>query len=101
MRLLGLVVGRWAQALERQGDTERIALVRLAGRLLQATAVIIGVLAFLQAIGINMTPVLAGLGVGGIAVALASQKTLENLFGGMMVIGDSPVRIGNFCRVGD
>lgn len=51
-------------------------------------------------IGINLTPVLAGLGVGGIAVALASQKTLENLFGGMMVIGDSPIRIGHFCRVG-
>ena len=33
-------------------------------------------------------------------MALASQKTLENLFGGMMVIGDSPVRIGQFCRVG-
>ena len=33
-------------------------------------------------------------------MALASQKTLENLFGGMMVIGDSPIRIGNFCRVG-
>ena len=83
------------------GDTtERIALVRLAGRLLQTLAVVVGAMALLAAIGINLTPVLAGLGVGGIAVALASQKTLENLFGGMMVIGDSPIRIGNFCRVG-
>jgi MscS family membrane protein len=98
--ILASSVGRWASNLERQGRTERIALVRLTGRLCQATVVVIGVLAFLQAIGINLTPVLAGLGVGGIAVALASQKTLENLFGGMMVIGDSPVRIGNFCRVG-
>ncbi len=100
VKILAQVVRRWTANLERRGTTERIALVRLAGRLLQATAVVIGVLAFLQALGINMTPVLAGLGVGGIAVALASQKTLENLFGGMMVIGDSPVRIGNFCRVG-
>ncbi len=53
-----------------------------------------------KSVGINVTPVLAGLGVGGIAVALASQKTLENLFGGMTVIGDSPVHIGQFCRVG-
>jgi MscS family membrane protein len=100
VRVLASSVARWAHTLERQGGTERIALVRLAGRLFQAMVVVIGALAFLQAVGINLTPVLAGLGVGGIAVALASQKTLENLFGGMMVIGDSPVRIGNFCRVG-
>jgi MscS family membrane protein len=100
VNILAAAVGRWTQNLERQGSTERIALVRLAGRLLEAMAVVIGILALLQVIGINMTPVLAGLGVGGIAVALASQKTLENLFGGMMVIGDSPVRIGNFCKVG-
>jgi MscS family membrane protein len=100
LRVVGSSVSRWAQTLERQGTTERIALVRLAGRLLQALVLAAGVLALLQTIGINLTPVLAGLGVGGIAVALASQKTLENLFGGMMVIGDSPVRLGNFCRVG-
>ncbi|HEX7485058.1 MAG TPA: mechanosensitive ion channel domain-containing protein [Vicinamibacterales bacterium] len=98
--ILATTVGRWARTLERQGTTERIALVRLMGRLLQTTAVVLGILALLQAIGINLTPVLAGLGVGGIAVALASQKTLENLFGGMIVIGDSPIRIGHFCRVG-
>lgn len=100
IKVLGSSVGRWSQNLERQASTERVALVRLVGRLLQATAIVIGALALLQAVGINLTPVLAGLGVGGIAVALASQKTLENLFGGMMVISDSPVRIGNYCRVG-
>jgi MscS family membrane protein len=98
--IFATTIGRWAGSLERRGATERIALVRLAGRLLQTVAVVVGVLALLGAIGFNLTPVLAGLGVGGIAVALASQKTLENLFGGMMVIGDSPIRIGHFCRVG-
>jgi MscS family membrane protein len=100
VRFLGTFVTKWTAALERQNTTERVAPVRLFGRLLQGVAVIVGALILLQSIGINLTPVLAGLGVGGIAVALASQKTLENLFGGMMVIGDSPVRIGNFCRVG-
>jgi MscS family membrane protein len=100
MRVVGSLVSRWTHRLEHQERVERVALVRLGGRLLQAVVVAIGVLVLLQLVGINVTPVLAGLGVGGIAVALASQKTLENLFGGMMVIGDSPVRIGNFCRVG-
>jgi len=100
IRLIGCLAARWAAARRERGDTNRVALVGLGGRLLQVLAFIVGVLALLQSVGINLTPVLAGLGVGGIAVALASQKTLENLFGGMMVIGDSPVRIGQFCRVG-
>jgi len=100
IRLLTAAVGRWVRTLERQGKTELVALGRLVSRLLQTAAVVIGILVSLQSVGINLTPVLAGLGVGGIAIALASQKTLENLFGGIMVIGDSPIRIGNFCRVG-
>src|SRR6202035_2199170 len=42
-----------------------------------------------------------GLGVGGLAVALAAQKTLENLFGGISIIGDRPVLVGDVCRFGD
>jgi MscS family membrane protein len=100
VRFLGCLVAMWVATRQQQGNTERVAVVRLGGRLLQALALIVGVLVLLQSVGINLTPVLAGLGVGGIAVALASQKTLENLFGGMTVIGDSPVHIGQFCRVG-
>ncbi len=100
VRALAVAIARWTRGMEQAGTTGRVALVRLAGRLVQGAVAVIGTLGLLRALGINLTPVLAGLGVGGIAVALASQKTLENLFGGMMVIGDSPVRIGNFCRVG-
>jgi MscS family membrane protein len=48
-----------------------------------------------------MTAVLAGLGVGGLAVAFAAQKTLENLFGGVAIIADQPVLVGDFCKFGD
>ena len=44
---------------------------------------------------------MAGLGVGGLAVALAAQKTIENLFGGISVIGDRPVLVGDVCRFGN
>ena len=44
---------------------------------------------------------LTGLGIGGIAIAFAAQKTLENLFGGIMIISDQPIRVGDFCRAGD
>jgi len=47
------------------------------------------------------TTVLAGVGVGGLAVALAAQQTIENLFGGVAVISDRPVLVGDACRFGD
>jgi MscS family membrane protein len=45
--------------------------------------------------------VLAGLGIGGIAIAFAAQKTLENLFGGISVLADEVIRVGDYCRFAD
>jgi MscS family membrane protein len=50
--------------------------------------------------GYNTNTILAGVGVGGLAVALAAQKTIENLFGGISVISDRPVLVGDFCQFG-
>lgn len=54
-----------------------------------------------QAIGLPILSVLAGLGIGGLAVALALRPTLENLVGGVMLYIDRPVRVGDFCSFGD
>jgi MscS family membrane protein len=51
--------------------------------------------------GFNVTTLIAGLGIGGIAVALAAQKSIENLFGGLTLFADQPVRIGERCRFAD
>jgi MscS family membrane protein len=59
------------------------------------------ILSVLSAWGYNTSTILAGVGVGGLAIALAAQKTIENLFGGISVIGDRPVLVGDFCRFGD
>jgi MscS family membrane protein len=50
---------------------------------------------------VNLTPALAGLGVGGIAVALAAQKTLENVIAGASLIFDGAVNEGDFLKVGE
>jgi MscS family membrane protein len=63
--------------------------------------IITGAIFIFYVAGINLTAVATGLGIGGIAVAFAAQKTLENLFGGVMLIWDQPVRVGDFCRAGD
>jgi MscS family membrane protein len=76
-------------------------LIVLGERLLKALVVIVAVLAILEIVGFNLTTVLAGLGIGGIAIAFAAQKTLENLFGGISVLADEVVRVGDSCRFGD
>jgi MscS family membrane protein len=60
-----------------------------------------GLLATLRHFGVDPTPVLAGLGVGGIAVALAAQKTLENVIAGVSLIFDDAVRVGDFLKAGE
>ena len=51
--------------------------------------------------GIPIEPVIASLGVGGLAIALAVRPTLENIIGGLTLFADKPVRIGDYCRFGD
>ncbi len=57
-------------------------------------------LAVVHSFGVNVITVLAGLGIGGIAVALAAQKTLENFIGSITLYADQPVRVGEVCRFG-
>ncbi len=53
-----------------------------------------------QGLGVPVSGIVTGLGVGGIAVALALQTTLQNLLGGAALLADRPVRVGDFCRFG-
>ncbi len=82
-------------------DSFDAQLWRLGARTLGtlASVVIIGNAA--QELGLPLYSVVAGLGVGGLAVALAIRPTLENLIGGIMLYLDQPVRIGDFCSFGD
>lgn len=60
----------------------------------------IGLLAALSALGVPVNSVLAGLGIGGIAIAFAAQKTVENFFGAFAIGVDRPLRIGDYVRAG-
>jgi len=89
-----------ARLVER-GELGAIALVPPGRKFVKAIVVILAFVAILSNFGFNVAALLAGLGVGGIAVALAAQKTIENLFGGIILYTDRPVRVGDFCRFGD
>jgi MscS family membrane protein len=76
-------------------------MVRICFQLLSVGVFVLIVLQTAHTLGIPLTPVLAGLGVGGLAVALAAQNTLENLIGGFNLFFDRPIRVGDFCRFGE
>jgi MscS family membrane protein len=100
-----LVNDKWELHLKKrfaqQGRMGAAALLRPMRRGVDLVVVVVGLLLGLHTFGINPTAALAGLGVGGIAVALAAQKTLENVIGGASLILDEAVRVGDFFKMGD
>ena len=75
-------------------------LIRICMRLL-GIVVAAGLLAVgASQLGLPVYGILAGLGVGGLAIALAAQPTVENLIGGLSLFADKPIRVGDVCRYG-
>ena len=82
----------------QHGGGESILIVMQ--RLTRIMLLIIASVAALSLFGIDVKTTLAGLGIGGLAIALAAQKTLENLIGGVSLLMDKAVRVGDFCQIG-
>jgi MscS family membrane protein len=101
--LLILVNGRVERYLRdrfpRANAPGASSLLRLGRRIVDLMLIIIGGLVMIRRLGVDPTPALAGLGVGGIAVALAAQKTLENVIAGASLIFDQAVRVGDFLKM--
>jgi MscS family membrane protein len=83
------------------GRNEVSAIFHLLRRVADGLAVAVGAIVTLRYFGVDPTAALAGLGIGGIAVALAAQKTLENVIGGLSIIFDKAVRVGDALKVGE
>src|SRR5438067_3884199 len=77
------------------------SLVLLGERILKPVIFVLGILTVRGSRGFNMSTALAGLGIGGLAIGFGAQKTIENLFGGVSVLGDEVFRVGDVCRFGD
>ncbi len=101
LQVMQQLMRRGRQRAILSGRMGTSSLMLLGQRILKAAIVLIAIFAILGALGFNMTTALAGLGIGGIAVAFAAQKTLENLLGGISLLGDEVIRVGDVCRFGD
>lgn len=99
--LLRLVDVGGGRLVEGQSHEAKIAVADLARRTLKLLVLLLGFFSLLEAMGVHVSALIAGLGVGGIALALAAQKTVEHLFGGAALVADQPVEVGDFCRFGE
>jgi MscS family membrane protein len=99
-RLVDLVAERIREHLEPVNPRTAQSIYVLGRRLLKGVAFVIALLAGLAAFGVDLTTTLAGLGIGGVALAFASQKTLENVFGGIFVLSDRSIVVGDVCKIG-
>ena len=76
-------------------------LIRFVRRILLITFYVLGALILMAYFNIDITPIIAGLGIGGLAVALALQPTLANFFAGTQIIADRVVRVGDYIELND
>src|SRR5882724_361779 len=97
-KLIAESIGR---DLSQSGRMAERSLVSLARRLLNALVFVMVALIALSTVGVNVTTALAGLGIGGLAIGLGAQKTFENLLGGIAILTDRALQIGDVCRIGD
>ncbi len=100
INLLDYLIVRIDRRLNHRQRVVSNSIIYLGRRTLKAVISIFAAILILDNWGFNMTTIIAGLGVGGIAVALAAQQTIANVFGGVSVIGDAPVMVGDFGNFG-
>jgi len=77
------------------------SLIGVAGNFVRAGVAIVGIVSTIAAFGYPVATMLAGVGIGGIALAFGAQKTVENLFGSVALAADQPCRVGDFVRIED
>jgi MscS family membrane protein len=99
--ITNLLRNRQQEKLEALGRPGAAKLAQPIATFIKMLVLLLGLLFWLSNLGVNITTVLAGLGVGGLAVALALQKPLEDMMGALTIFSQATIRVGDFCRYGE
>ena len=99
--IIDFLLDRLSEHYQLHGRSTARVLLPPLGTAAKTVFVIIAVLVWLDNLGFKVTTLLAGLGIGGLAVALALQKPIENLVSGITLYTSEPVAVGDFCRFGE
>ncbi len=100
-RMIDVFASFGERSMMRRGNPGALSAVMFFRRSVKFVVITIGIITVLATLGVDVRTGLAALGIGGLALALGAQKTVENLVGSLTVIFDQPVRIGDFCKVGE
>jgi MscS family membrane protein len=100
MRIVDVVSDQITSRLDPRQRALSYSVIPLFVRCVKICLFCVAVLIVLEKWGYPTSTIIAGVGVGGLAIALAAQKTIENLFGSVSVILDRPVLVGDFCKFG-
>ena len=101
LQLTHWVFRRISDRLAERGRLAERSLVSLSRRVLDVGIFVAIALYVLTQMEVNVTAALAGLGIGGLAIGLGAQKTFENLLGGISILTDKAVVVGDPCKIGD
>lgn len=100
LRVIDAIFTRAVNLSYKKNYTERVSILGLLRKIVKALLLIFAIIVIFGNLGFDLTTGIAALGVGGLALALGAQKTIENLVGSVVVVADSPVRIGDYCKFG-
>jgi MscS family membrane protein len=100
-RVIRWLLGRVRNRALARGHGGTSSLIVLGERIVKAAVVVMAVFSIFGVLGFNMSTALAGLGIGGLAIGFGAQQTIANLFGGVSVLGDEVIRVGDVCKFGD
>ena len=100
-RLADLISTFSKDRMSRSGRVSAISVILFLRRTAKVALIFLGGIAVLSAVGVDVTTWFAALGIGGLALALGAQKTIENFVGSVTLISDQPVRVGDYCKIGD
>jgi len=100
-RMIRWFLQRVRQRALAHGHSGTGSLMLLGERMVKALVVVMALFSILSVLGFNMSTALAGVGIGTLAVGFGAQQTIANLFGGVSVLGDEVIHVGDVCKFGD
>jgi len=98
-RITRAISGRIGASLTTRGMLAERSIVSLIRRFTEISIFILVSLLVLRNLGVDVSTALAGVGIGGLALGLGAQKTFENMFGGISILFDKVIQIGDTCRI--
>lgn len=100
VRVIDVAADLLMQIFKKRDDDVGLSMVPVARRILKPVMIVLVVLLGLQNLGMNVSGLLAGLGIGGLALAMASKSTVENMLGGITIAFDRPFKVGDTIKIG-